>query len=80
MDLRNLKTLNVIELWPDLFEGLSPKRAQGINDGCVANWHEGWIPNREDVADLVAEARGEIDMAELLRRADARAMQEHPES
>ena len=47
--------------------------AQAIQNACVASWHEGWEPNRADVADLVADARGEIDLDELLRRARERA-------
>ena len=65
--------LNVIELWPELFVGVSDVAAQAIQNACVASWHEGWEPNRADVADLVADARGEIDLDELLRRARERA-------
>ena len=34
----------------------------------AAAWHEGWIPNREDVENLTDEARGAIDETEYLRR------------
>lgn len=38
--------LNVIELWPELFDGVNDVVAQAIQDACVATWHEGWKPNR----------------------------------
>lgn len=65
--------LDVIELWPELFVGVSDVTAQAIQDACVASWHEGWEPDRADVEDMVAQARGEVDLDELLRRARARA-------
>ena len=65
--------LDVIELWPELFVGVSDVAARAIQNACVASWHEGWEPNRADVADLVADARGEIDLDELVRRARERA-------
>lgn len=39
----------------------------------AANWHKGWTPNREDVADLAAQTRGDITVDEYFRRTDARA-------
>ena len=66
-------TLNVIELWPEVFVGVSDVDAQAIQNACVASWHEGWEPNRAEVEDLAAKARGEIDHDELRRRARARA-------
>ncbi len=70
---RTGETLNVVELWPDLFEGLDPVNVQAVSDAAVANWHEGWTPNREEIADLIARLRGEIDRDELIRRSLARA-------
>ncbi|MDO5067434.1 MAG: hypothetical protein Q4D96_09170 [Propionibacteriaceae bacterium] len=40
---------------------------------CAAGQHEGWRPSREEVADLVARARGELSLEELRDRARARA-------
>jgi len=34
------------------------------------HWHKGWTPNREDVADLAAQTRGDITVDEYFRRAD----------
>ena len=71
--LTSTARLNVIELWPELFVEVSDVDAQAIQDACVASWHEGWEPNRADVEDMAAKARGEIDHDELLRRARQRA-------
>ena len=39
-----------------------------ISEIFVSAYFEGWEPNREDVADLIAHDRGEIDDAEYTRR------------
>ncbi|MBN1458445.1 MAG: hypothetical protein JXA57_02845 [Armatimonadetes bacterium] len=39
-----------------------------ITEVFANNWLEGWKPNREDVADLIAHDRGEIDDDEYTRR------------
>ncbi|UWX95960.1 hypothetical protein N2K95_09640 [Arthrobacter zhaoxinii] len=67
--------MDVVSMWPGLFEGLTEERKNSIRQTCASSWHAGWEPNREDVADLVAHARGEIDMDEFMRRADERAHQ-----
>lgn len=59
--------------WPELFEGLDPEQRRGIVNGWAGCWHEGWIPNREDVADLNELVRGEITDEEYERRALAKA-------
>lgn len=65
--------LDVVALWPELFDGLDETQRNAIRQTFAANWHEGWTPNREDVADLTAQTRGEITLDEYFRRADARA-------
>lgn len=65
--------MDVVSMWPDLFEGMTEKRKNSIRQTFASSWHEGWEPNREDVADLVAHARGEIDTDEYMRRTDDRA-------
>ncbi|MDR7184617.1 hypothetical protein J2X85_001640 [Microbacterium trichothecenolyticum] len=67
------RTLDVVALWPELFEGLDEAQRDAIRQSFAANWHEGWQPNRDDVADLTAQTRGEIDAEEYMRRARARA-------
>ena len=59
--------------WPDLFAPLDAKGRRAIVNALTAGWHEGWEPTREEVADLIAEATGEINEAEFMRRVDARA-------
>ena len=59
--------------WPELFEGFDREQRRAIVDSFVGVWHEGWVPNREDVADLCDEVRGVITKEEYLRRALAKA-------
>lgn len=63
----------VEERWPELFEGLDDLQRRSVVHSLAASWHEGWVPNREDVANLAARASGEIDRAEFLRRAREKA-------
>lgn len=62
------KTLDLVKLYPDLFEGLDEETIDGITAACANIWLEGWKPNREDVADLIAWEKGEIDDDEYDRR------------
>lgn len=55
------------ERWSDLFEGLDEEQRSRIVEGWALNWHEGWEPNREDVALSVAVERGEMTTEEYLR-------------
>lgn len=59
--------------WPELFGGLDREQRRAIVNAFAASWHEGWVPNREDVADLCDEARGVITQEEYLRQALAKA-------
>ena len=56
------------DLWPELFEVLTDRQRDTVVRSLAAGWHEGWVPNREDVADLADYARGAIDMEEYKRR------------
>lgn len=56
------------DLWPELFEVLTDRQRDTVVRSLAAGWHEGWVPNREDVADLADFARGAIDMDEYRRR------------
>lgn len=64
--------LDVVALWPEVFEGLDARRCNAIRQSFASHWHEGWEPTRGDVADLAAVFRGEIDRPEYLRRGDER--------
>ncbi|MBW9211767.1 hypothetical protein KV100_19125 [Mumia sp. zg.B21] len=59
---------DVEERWPELFEQLDSTQRRAVRQSLAAAWHEGWIPNREDVENLTDEARGAIDETEYLRR------------
>ncbi|HUZ41594.1 MAG TPA: hypothetical protein VMU68_09425 [Acidimicrobiales bacterium] len=61
-------TLDLELWWPDLFEGLSPRDRRSIVQAFAGNWHEGWVPNREDVKDLTDLARGAFTKADCGRR------------
>ena len=54
--------------WPELFEGLSALDRRAVVQTLANGWHEGWVPNRPDVADLVDLTRGDIDRDEYRRR------------
>lgn len=54
--------------FPELFETLTDRQRDTVMRSLTEGWHEGWIPNSEDVADLVDYARGAIDMDEYKRR------------
>ena len=67
------KGLDLVKLYPDLFEGLDEETIEIITEVLANNWLEGWKPNRGDVADLIAHDRGEIDDDEYTRRGAERA-------
>lgn len=62
------RTLDVVALWPELFEGFDERERNAIRQAFAANWHEGWEPNRADVADLTEHARGRLTDEEYMQR------------
>ncbi|MFE3291281.1 Fic family protein [Rhodococcus sp. NPDC059234] len=54
--------------WPDLFAGLSDDRTHAVEQAVAAERLEGWRPQREEVADLVALARDDLDHGTYLSR------------
>lgn len=60
--------LDVEEHWPELFEQLGPNERRAVVQSLASAWHEGWVPNREDVENLTDKARGAIDREEYMRR------------
>ena len=65
--------LDIEDRWPELFAPLDQVQRRAVVQSFAAAWHEGWEPNREDVALVVDEALGVIDFDELVRRARVRA-------
>ena len=57
--------------WPELFIQLDATQRRAVVQSLAAAWHEGWKPNREDVADMVDEATGAITFDEYQRRSIA---------
>lgn len=64
---------DVEERWPELFVQLDDAQRRAVVQSLASAWHEGWEPNREDVADLIDEARGAITFEEYQRRSVAKA-------
>lgn len=65
--------LDIEQRWPELFAPLDEVQRRAVVQSLANAWHEGWQPNREDVANLTDRARGLIDKDEYLRRAHAAA-------
>lgn len=64
---------NIEARWPELFAPLDEAGRTAVVNALASSWHEGWVPNREDVENLTDYARGAIDKAEYDRRADEAA-------
>ena len=62
---------NIEARWPELFEGLSVLDRWAVVQALASGWHEGWVPNRPDVADLIDRTRGVIDEDEYRNRIKA---------
>lgn len=57
--------------WPELFAGLSDVQRRSVVNTLASSWHEGWEPNRAEVAVFTDFVRGDIDEAEYDRRMEA---------
>lgn len=51
---------NIVEQWPELFEGLSKDKKKSVINNLASSWHEGWKPNYEDVKLLTDYEKGLI--------------------
>lgn len=58
--------------YPDLFAGLTIAQKWNVHNNIASHVLDGWTPGRDDIADLTALERGDIDGDEYVRRADAR--------
>lgn len=64
---------DIEERWPELFVRLDAIQRRAVVQSLAVSWHAGWAPNREDVADLVERALGEISSEEYRQRSLAKA-------
>lgn len=71
---------NIEGRWPELFSQLSVQHRRIVLDSFASAWHEGWVPNREDVENLTDLMRGVISKDEYDRRAAeaAERVRAHP--
>lgn len=74
------KRFDIEQRWPELFTELNEQQRRSVVQSCAASWHEGWEPNREDVADLVGVMSGAIDRDEYTRRSRAKAQRRAAEA
>lgn len=68
-----MEKFDVEERWPELFAQIDAGQRRSVVQSLADIWHEGWVPNREDVADLIDEAQGRISGEEYERRSLAKA-------
>lgn len=60
--------IDVVAMWPELFTDMSDIDRNAIRQSFAASWHDGWQPDRADVADLAAQTRGTITAEEYRQR------------
>lgn len=58
--------------YPDLFVGLTDQQKWDVHNNIASHVMEGWKPDRDDIADLTALTRGDIDGDEYVRRGTER--------
>ncbi|MGC4896512.1 hypothetical protein [Micromonospora sp. DT31] len=63
-----VEKFDIEKRWPELFGKLDPSQRNQVVQNLAMAWHDGWIPNREDVEDLIDLTRGAIDGEEYIRR------------
>ena len=68
---------NIEARWPELFAPLDDATRTHIVNTFASSWHEGWVPNREDVENLTDFTRGAIDGDEYGRRVRGAAERRH---
>ena len=61
--------LDLVGMYPDLFEGLDPEYVEGLTSDWAIQWHEGWVPSRGAVADSIAVDAGTMTSEEAGWRA-----------
>lgn len=69
------ESLDVSEKWPELFGSLDEEQRHAVTQTFASSWHEGWMPDPEDVARLIDRVTGVLDHDEYVRQADAAVRQ-----
>ena len=59
--------------WPELVDQLDADKRRAVVRSLAAGWHEGWEPNREDVADLIDYTRGALTFEDYQARSADKA-------
>lgn len=67
------KVFDAAEQWPELFSPLNREQRHAVVQSLAVAGHEGWVPTREQVQNLVDRAAGSIDAAEYSRRSELAA-------
>ena len=66
--------------YPDLFAGLTDQQKWNVHNNIASHVMEGWEPDRDDIADLTALTRGDIDSKEYVRRGQERVDARFPDA
>jgi hypothetical protein len=66
--------------YPDLFAGLTIEQKWNVHNNIASHVLDGWTPDRDDIADLTALTRGDIDGDEYVRRGQARVDARFPDA
>jgi hypothetical protein len=66
--------------YPDLFGGLTIEQKWNVHNNIASHVLDGWTPGRDDIADLTALERGDIDGDEYVRRGLARVDARFPDA
>ena len=68
MEANPATTLDLENWWPELFVDLDRDQRDRVVHAWAAQWHEGWEPNRSDVALFVEYIAGRVSGDEYRRR------------
>ena len=72
-----MRTFDIEQRWPELFQNLDNKQRLGVRNTLAALRHEGFELTREDVENLTNYAAGIIDANEYRARARATVAVHH---
>ena len=64
--------------WSELFGPLSAVERRAVVNALISGQHEGWMPDRTDVASLIDVTRGVIDEDQYTQRTRAAVTHDRP--